>query len=251
MSNRSNMIALFTDFGHHGPYLGQMQSCLFQKAPTTSVINLFSDVPSYNIKAAAYLLAAYNSGFAHNTVFLCVVDPGVGDEKRKPVVLKTKQAWYVGPENGLFNVVAAQQGVESYWEIIWRPETLSASFHGRDLFAPIAAAIASDNDYQALLNPRTVPTAVSKTPISIEQIIYIDHFGNLITGMRAGQLHKTDEIVLQRHRIGYARTFSSVSKGQCFWYENANGLIEIAVNQGNAKKELNVDVGDTIKRISK
>lgn len=245
------MIVLFTDFGLQSPYLGQIKAKLYQFAPSVPVIDLFSDLPKYDSLAAAYLLAAYQRGIPKNSVFLCVVDPGVGDEKRKAVVLKTEEQWFVGPENDLFNVVAAEKGVQSYWEIIWRPRILSASFHGRDLFAPVAAKLATQSAHENLLKPRVVPELFATTPINLEQIIYIDHFGNLITGIRAGHIEPSARLVVQQQSIGYARTFSSVTKGNCFWYENANGLLEIAVNQGSAHASLNVTVGEKVSYITK
>ena len=95
------MIALFTDFGLHGPYTGQMKAALHQMAPGTPVIDLFADAPVGNPRASAYLLAVYAAWFPAGTVFLCVVDPGVGGA-RPPVILEADGRWYVGPGNGLF-----------------------------------------------------------------------------------------------------------------------------------------------------
>ena len=98
------MIALFTDFGLHGPYTGQMKAVLHQMAPGVPVIDLFADAPAGNPKAAAYLLAAYAAWFPTGTIFLCVVDPGVGGE-RPPLIIEADERWYVGPGNGLFELV--------------------------------------------------------------------------------------------------------------------------------------------------
>ena len=135
------MIVLFTDFGLQGPYTGQMKAVLHQMAPGIPAIDLFADAPAGNPKAAAYLLAAYAQWFAAGTTFLCVVDPGVGGP-RPPVMLEADGRWYVGPGNGLFELVERRATRARSFEIEWRPENLSASFHGRDLFAPVAAMIA-------------------------------------------------------------------------------------------------------------
>ena len=132
------MIVLLTDFGLHGPYTGQMKAVLHQTAPGVPVIDLFADAPVGNPKAAAYLLPAYAGWFPAGTVFLCVVDPGVG-EARPAIVLEADGRWYVGPGNGLFELVQRRAGATRSWDIEWKPERLSASFHGRDLFAPVAA----------------------------------------------------------------------------------------------------------------
>src|SRR5262245_30636537 len=135
------MILLFTDFGLAGPYTGQMKAVLRQRAPEIPAIDLFADAPMQNPKAAAYLLAAYAAWFPSGSVFLCVVDPGVGGE-RPPVMVKADGRWFVGPGNGLFEIVMRRAQSAEAWEIAWQPEHLSASFHGRDLFAPVAAMIA-------------------------------------------------------------------------------------------------------------
>ena len=135
------MIVSFTDFGFHGPYTGQMKAVLHQMAPGVPVIDLFADAPVNNPKASAYLLAAYAAWFPPQTIFLCVVDPEVGGA-RPPVIVEADGRWYVGPGNGLFELVQRRASETRSWTIDWRPERLSASFHGRDLFAPVAAMLA-------------------------------------------------------------------------------------------------------------
>ena len=124
------MIVLFTDFGLHGPYVGQMKAVLDQMVPGRSIIDLFADAPVGNPKASAYLLAAYAAWFPVGAVFLCVVDPGVGGT-RPAIVLEADGRWYVGPDNGLFELVQRRATKTCSWDIEWRPELLSASFHGR------------------------------------------------------------------------------------------------------------------------
>ena len=137
------MIVLFTDFGWQGPYVGQMKAVLAQQAPDQTVIDLMHDAPVFNSRAAAYLLASLVEPFPKDTVFLAVVDPGVGSGERRPCVLQADGRWYVGPDNGLFNVIAKQSAEYTAWVIDWQPDSLSDSFHGRDLFAPVAAQLAS------------------------------------------------------------------------------------------------------------
>src|SRR5215471_3050 len=140
------MIVLFTDFGLQGPYTGQMKAVLQQMAPGISIIDLFADAPAGNPKGAAYLLAAYAQWFAAGTTFLCVVDPGVGGT-RPPVVVEADDRWYVGPGNGLFELIARRAAKTRSWDIDLKPQRLSASFHGRDLFAPVAAMPAAQGRY--------------------------------------------------------------------------------------------------------
>jgi len=135
------MIVLFTDFGLVGPYTGQMKAVLQRDAPGVPVIDLFADAPSGNPKSAAYLLAAYSALFTERVAFLCVVDPGVGGA-RPPVAVEADGRFFVGPGNGLFEIVIRRARHAKVWEITWQPPRLSATFHGRDLFAPVAARIA-------------------------------------------------------------------------------------------------------------
>ena len=140
-----SMIALFTDFGLHGPYTGQMKAVLHERAPGVPVIDLFADAPVGNPKASAYLLAAYAAWFPERTVFLSVVDPGVG-RARPALFLEADGRWYVGPGNGLFELVQRRALKTRAFEIDWKPARLSASFHGRDLFAPVAAILARGDE---------------------------------------------------------------------------------------------------------
>ena len=138
LGQADTMIVLFTDFGLEGPYTGQMKTVLHQMAPGVAVIDLFADAPVGNPKASAYLLAAYAEWFAAGTTFLCVVDPGVGGT-RPPVIVEADGRWYVGPGNGLFELIERRAAKARSWDIDFKPARLSASFHGRDLFAPVAA----------------------------------------------------------------------------------------------------------------
>ena len=131
----AQMIFLFTDFGIVGPYVGQMKAVLARRAPQATVIDLMHDAPAYGPKFAAYLLAALAGELPSDAIVLGVVDPGVGDAQRRPVVLEAAGRRFVGPDNGLFAVAALRAEDPRWWEITWRPEHLSNTFHGRDLFA--------------------------------------------------------------------------------------------------------------------
>jgi len=237
------MIVLFTDFGANGPYLGQVCSVLAKNAPNEPVINLLSNAPKFNPRASAYLLAALETDFPKNSIFVCVVDPGVGGD-RLPLVLDIDGKKFVGPDNGLFSIVARRSLNVSAKAITWRPDKLSVSFHGRDLFAPIAAMIATGKKFKC----KTIEINTLKGtdwPEDLASIIYIDHYGNAITGIRAQKLTTSSQIECSGKLFSYAQTFSNVEVGKAFWYENANGLVEIAVNQGKANA-LSFKIGDTI-----
>jgi len=237
------MLVLFTDFGLGGPYVGQLHAVLAQQAPGTAVIDLFHDVPNFDIRAAAYLLPAYTRGFPPGTVHLCVVDPGVGGERRA-LMVKADHRWFVGPDNGLFQVLARRARTLECHEIRWRPTALSASFHGRDLFAPVAAQLVHGSIPDS--TPATLAAPVPDWPEDLPQVLYIDHFGNAITGLRSERLGHDVKLRVGGTELCHARTYSEVRVGQGFWYENANGLVEIAVNQARASDRLGIAVGDGV-----
>lgn len=239
------MIVLFTDFGLEGPYTGQVKAVLRRMAPQVDVIDLFSDVPAYRAKAAAYLLPAYALEFLPGTVFLCVVDPGVGSD-RAAGVLEADRRWFVGPDNGLFELVARRASARPrWWEIAWRPERLSASFHGRDIFAPVAARLARGELPAGVERPLETMRRPD-WPDDLDEVVYVDRYGNAITGVRADRVSAHAEVVVVGRRFRRARTFSEVSPGFGFWYENANGLVEIAVNEGRASDSLGLRIGTRI-----
>jgi S-adenosylmethionine hydrolase len=242
------MIVLFTDFGLQGPYTGQLKAVLQQMAPGVPVIDLFADAPMGNPKASAYLLAAYAAWFPVGTVFLCVVDPDVGGT-RPAVVIEADGRWYVGPGNGLFELVQRRAAMARNWDIDWRPERLSASFHGRDLFAPVAAMLALGEPPPGQ-PPRDGADRRGDLPDDLCEIVYVDHFGNAMTGLRAAILPPNARLAAGGQLLERERTFSDRPPGVAFWYENSNGLAEIAVNQGRADHDLGLAIGSPVEIIS-
>src|SRR5262245_41308339 len=182
------MIVLFTDFGLHGPYTCQMKAVLHQLAPEIPIVDLFADAPIANAKASAYLLAAYATWFPSGTVFLCVVDPGVGGT-RPAVIVEADGRWYVGPGTGLFELVERRAVKACSWDIDWRPEHLSASFHGRDLFAPVAAKLARGEPPPGQPR-RDRADRRSDWPDDNSELDYIDPFRNGMLGLRAADLSR-------------------------------------------------------------
>ncbi|MEE8499063.1 MAG: SAM-dependent chlorinase/fluorinase [Kiloniellales bacterium] len=238
------MIVLFTDFGPFGPYLGQMQAVLARQAPGVPVVDLLSGAPAFDARAGAYLLAAYAPEFPAGTVFLCVVDPGVGGA-RAALAVSADGRWYVGPDNGLLAIVLRRAASTTVSEITWRPERLSATFHGRDLFAPMAARLARGEPPPAevLSAERLSAMPGADWPDDLARIVYIDHYGNAMTGLRAETLGAEATLCVAGHELRRARAFSDLPAGAAFWYENANGLAEIAVNQGRAAEALGLALG--------
>lgn len=236
------MIVLFTDFGARDPYVGLVKARLAQHAPAQQTVDLLHEVPDFNPHAGAHLLAALAPGFPPGSVFLAVVDPGVGTPRDAVVVLAGGR-WFVGPDNGLLSVVAARHADVRLWRITWRPDAPSATFHGRDLFAPVAADVARG----AFPTDKLIPIDklnVEFDPGDLPRVIYVDHYGNAWTGVRgvpadarvsaAGELFRRSE------------SFGFVGKGEGFWFVNSVGLLELAVNRGSAAATFGLAVGDPV-----
>ncbi len=240
------LIALMTDYGWTDPYAGQLKGVLHQEAPGIPVVDLFHALPDFNAHAGAHLIDAFT--FPVATVVLAVVDPGVGGP-RQSVALWADGIWYVGPDNGLLSVRAQRAQQSQAYRIVWRPERLSDSFHGRDLYAPITARLARDEasrmiatgDLQAM-----EALQVEFDSADLPRVIYIDHYGNAWTGLRAALWGPQDRLQLKGRALPWQRTFSEGGKGEVFWHSNANGLVEIATNRGSAAAALGLQVGDRV-----
>lgn len=238
------MIATFTDFGAEGPYLGQVRAVLCQQAAGVPVVDVFTDLPPFNVRAAAYLLPAYSRYLPAGSICLCVVDPGVGTD-RGVLAVEADRRWFVGPDNGLLSLVMRRAAAVSARLITWRPAGLSNSFHGRDLFAPVCAMLANGE-----LPPGEVVDpdglALPHWPDDLAEVLYIDRYGNAITGLRAAQLPVTASLAVAGVVCSYRRTFAAASPQTPFWYANANGLVEIALPGSSVHAALEIQVGQAI-----
>ena len=239
------MILLYTDFGTTGPYVGQMKAVLRRMAPDVPVVDIMHDAPVWNPRAAAYYLAALAQQSEAGDVWLCVVDPGVGGT-RPPIILDCGGVSFVGPDNGLFEIIYRRVPGARRKTIEWRPDYLSATFHGRDLFAPVAAWLACGEDVPGDdLDPSAERPGMC-WPDDLAEIIYIDAYGNLITGIGGAALANDRSIRVGNNELQHAGTFSDVPEGALFWHRNSSGLIEIAANKARADEYLALRPGDFV-----
>lgn len=244
MAVPDEMILTFTDFGTRGPYLGQMEMTLRLAAPGVAVIHLLADAPTFDPRASAYLLAAVTDRVPAGSVVLGVVDPGVGG-RRAPLAVLADGRWFVGPDNGLFELVMRRAADVRAWEIVWRPDRLSATFHGRDLFAPVAARLALGEAPEAIGCVEVSPPRRPDWPDDLAAILYLDHYGNAWSGLREAAV-PVDIINIGGLRLPRARTFGDVPAGSAFWHVNSSGLVEIAVNGGRADHVAEVRSGASV-----
>ena len=238
------MIFLFSDFGLSGPYTGQVKAVLIRAAPGVPMVDLFADAPVFDPQLSAYLLAAYGEVFMPGDVFLALVDPEVGTDRR-PLVMYADSRWFVGPDNGIFELVRRRSREVHVWVIDWQPAHLSATFHGRDLFAPVAARLARG---EASPGVPIAPDVVARPtwPDDLPRIVYIDVYGNAVVGVRARTLGRSARVEVNGRPIKRGRTFADAAPGETLWYPNANGLVEIAVNLASAADLLCLHVGSPV-----
>jgi S-adenosylmethionine hydrolase len=236
------VIVLFTDFGVGDPYVGQVKARLTEYAPAQQVVDLMHTVPDFNSHAGSHLLGAFAPGFPSGSVFLAVVDPGVGTPRDAVIVLAGGR-YFVGPDNGLLSIVAARHSDTRLWRIIWQPDALAPTFHGRDLFACIVADIARGEF------PESKTTPINKLNVEFDagdlpRVIYIDHFGNAWTGVR--EVPKDARVRAAGELFKHADVFGFVGKGEGFWFINSVGLLELAINRGSAAAAYDLKVGDPV-----
>ena len=231
------MIVLFTDFGLEGPYTGQVKAVLHRTAPGRSGHRSVCRCCPRETQAGGLSAGRIRRVVPAGTVLLAVVDPGVGSA-RAAVIVEADGRWYVGPDNGLFELVLRRAGSSpKLGDPRAPPEAMSASFHGRDLFAPAAGAARPRRNAR---RPRPARQASAGTPTGrtiCREIVYIDRYGNAMTGLRAALLPTERASRRRRAACCGARGPSRTSRqGEAFWYENSNGLAEIAVNAGPRRR---------------
>lgn len=234
-------IFLFTDFGWSGPYVGQLKAAILAVDPSARIVDLMHDAPAMRPDLAAYLLPFCCRPLPPDAVVVAVVDPGVGGE-RAPLIVEDGTFTFVGPDNGL---LARLPAIVRAARIDWRPVQLSASFHGRDLFAPVAARLAAGEAVAS--SPVAADRLIGVDwPAELAQIVHVDGFGNLVTGIDASHVTATRRVVVDGLPIAHARTFCCVGSGELFWHANSQGLIEVSANGVSAARILSLAPGDEI-----
>ncbi|HYW92935.1 MAG TPA: SAM-dependent chlorinase/fluorinase [Gammaproteobacteria bacterium] len=236
------MIFLYTDFGLEGPYVGQMRTAIQREAPGLQVVDLCHDLAPFDPRAAAYLLAALVPFLPDGCCVVGVVDPGVGSE-RGAVVLEADGRWFVGPDNGLFAVLAQRADKAEWRKLAWRPDGISASFHGRDLFAPAGARVVTGRPPETAALSAPVGT---EWPQELAEVVYIDHYGNAMTGLPGARVGPGSVLHAGGRRFLSARTFSDLPPGGAFWYVNSCGLAELALNQDSAARVIGLSTGTAV-----
>ena len=237
-----------------------MKGVMLKIDPDIEIVDLTHSVEPQNLIQAALVLHSAYKYFPLNTIFLCVVDPGVGSN-REPIIVKTSQHIFVGPDNGVFSQVLRETGYEAIHRVTnenYFLNPISNTFHGRDIFAPVAAHIAKGVPLQEFGAQKdgyivlTIPEAVLKDEEKklYGEIIAIDRFGNLITNIEQEfVVDQSDHIRIhiKEHTIqGLADSYAQRSEGDLLAIIGSKGYLEISVNHGSAKKDLEVAIGEAV-----
>jgi S-adenosylmethionine hydrolase len=253
------LVTLTTDFGTTDPFVGIMKGVILARTPEATIVDLSHGVPPQAVLAGALVLRHATPWFPPGTVHLGVVDPGVGTERR-PLCVETARGALVGPDNGLLSLAAGADGIRRIVHLTDEAFFLaprSATFHGRDVFAPVAAALAAGTPPAALgtevgdLERLRVPPLVSEGGGLRGEVLYVDHFGNLVTNVDAERLAafrgRAVSITLRDVRLtAVVTSYTAAAPGEPIALVNSWGLLEIAVRNGSARSALGAGVGDIV-----
>jgi len=261
--NLTKVVALLTDFGLKDNYVGVMKGVILSHVPDAKLIDLTHDVPPQHIRFGAFQLVTSYKNFPDGTLFLCVVDPGVGSE-RKILYAECAGKKFIGPDNGLLSWVFKENKPTHLWDISQsnfdEKGKVSQTFHGRDIMAPFAAFILKGGDPSSVGRPlsqwQEIPfPSVRKSGSEWQgEILVIDSFGNLITNFLSEEVqdmasHSTIWIELSNGHAplrGLASAYSSVEPEKLLAISGSSGFVEISLREGSAAKKTGLKEGDKI-----
>lgn len=257
----SGVVALLTDFSAADVYVGVVRGVIAGAAPRARIVDITHDIPPYDVRRGAWVLAEAAPWFPHGTVFLAVVDPGVGGARRS-VAVETRRAWYVGPDNGLLSLAAARDGVRAVvaLEAPSGGRAVSRTFHARDVFAPAAARLAGGTALSRLgrrlptgLRPLAWPVPVRRGRVLDGEVLCVDRFGNLITNLTASHVRAASRGDLPSIRIGrrtvrgLSPAYEVVARGGWLAIEGSSGLVEISRREASAAAALGARAGTRVR----
>jgi S-adenosylmethionine hydrolase len=261
-----NIVSLLTDFGIKDGYVAQMKGVILSIA-NPRIIDISHEITTHNILEGAFVLRSVVNYFPKGTVNVAIVDPGVGSNRRG-IIVTTRNQILIGPDNGVLIPAANLSGDFIVYEIInekYMLNSISNTFHGRDIFSPVAAHIVNGVPFEEFGNRINdyidLDFDVGKITNGSAngRIIYIDQFGNITTNIEGNVLKRIidhgKKITLfignKKHELLFVKSYSFVKNKQILVTIGSNNLVEIAVNQGNAAKKLNIKVNDEIKILFK
>jgi len=242
------IVTLTTDFGTRDPFVGIMKGVILARAPAARIVDLTHEVSAQNVLAGAYALASAARWFPRGTIHVAVVDPGVGTQRRA-LLVETAHGWFVGPDNGVLSLAAPTRAIRRIFDVSRsrvRLRPVSRTFHGRDVFAPVAAALAAGADPTSLGERRRTlvrlrpPRARRSSGALVGEVLWVDGFGNLATNLTradvatAGFRGRSLSITIDGHVVPLRAAYASVPPNTAVALVNSSDLVEIAVNRGSA-----------------
>ena len=256
-------LSLLTDFGMTDPFVAEMKSVIFSICPRVRIIDISHLVEKFNIRMGAFILASASPYFPPSTVHVAVVDPGVGS-KRRPIVVETKRSLYVGPDNGLLIPAAQSENAMHVYEVTNRSlmrDPVSATFHGRDIFAPVGAYLACGkqpkdcgSEIQDYLRPSySEPTFKGRAMVG--EVFHVDSFGNVVTNLKASHLSRLNlkpgqsfRILLGRNRVRVrlVSTYWDLRTNEIGLLVSSHGFVEIACREKSAARKVGAKIGMTV-----
>jgi len=244
-------VFFLSDFGLEDPYAGIVRAVIHAQAPAAPQFDLAHDLPPGDLRRAAYALFEAAPYLPEGSVVLAVVDPGVGS-RRRAVAVRTKRLFFVAPDNGILTLALAEDPALGV-RVLRVPKGASATFHGRDVFAPAAARLAKGVAFERL-GEAADPTSLVRLPVALGpgpegEILTFDRFGNAITTLKTAPPPGAELLVAGR-ALPCRRTFADVAPGEPLCYLGSAGLVEIAVREGSAKDALGLKTGLPV-RLSK
>jgi hypothetical protein len=251
------LVTLLTDFGLADTYVGQLKGALLAVAPEAVVVDLTHEVPAQDVRTGAFHLWAAVPAFPAGTVHVAVVDPGVGSRRRAIAARARRGDVFVGPDNGLLGPAIERLGglvtaVELREPRYWRIE-ISGTFHGRDVFAPVAAHLGRGVDLEALgAKLATIDRSIAfpepqrQGQRLVGEVLHMDTYGNLITNLPASLLPPKFEVRVGTRRIQRATAYAAVEKGTLLALVGSSGLLEVSVRDGDARRVLRARVGSRV-----
>ena len=251
-------IALLTDFGTKDWFVAEMKAVILSVNPRATIVDITHDIAPGDVTAGAFNLLACHAWFPKGTIFVAVVDPGVGS-KRAALAVRTDGAHgyvFVGPDNGLFSLVLDnyyKSTVRSLENTRYFQKEISSTFHGRDIFAPVAAHLSRGVAFEKL-GPKVEATvglstmaAAHATKKGIEgSVIYIERFGNAVTNISSSLASQAGRIRVKGRTIPLRGSYSDVAQGNPVAVIGSCGFVEISVNRGNAAQKLRLKIGDRV-----
>jgi len=256
--HRSGVISFLSDFSHRDPYVGVMKGVVLSIWPKATLVDLTHEVGAQDVASANFALLGSWPFFPKGTIHVVVVDPGVGSNRRI-LCLRSQGHVFIAPDNGVLSGLV--EDADEIYAIentgLYRDGAVSNTFHGRDIFAPVAARIGAGLELSAVGSPVADPVTLDRPKPSrgadgalVGTVIHVDSFGNLITNVRSSDLGDLDSIKVTFRGVDLGapvRSYAAVQAGAPLAIMDSFGALEVAINRGSAQDHFNCSIGDHVR----